>query len=105
MIIFPKNYNCPFKSKKDKKEEKSVEEKVKELTDVIAEVFADFGSTLKEMKDTERIEILIKSKELATKDRKVSYVQFSINKSDINDYDRGIIDLDAFKNRININIY
>ncbi|NVM04555.1 MAG: hypothetical protein HWN67_19690 [Candidatus Helarchaeota archaeon] len=93
------------KSKKDEKEEKSIEEKVKELTDVIAEVFADFGSTLKEMKDTERIEILIKSKELATKDRKVSCVQFSINKRDINDYDRNIINLDTFKNRININIY
>ena len=86
-------------------EEKSVEEKVKELTDLISEIFADFGSTLTEMKDNERVEILIISRALATKERKVGNVQFTINKSDIDDYDRDIIDLDTFKNRINIKIY
>ncbi len=86
-------------------EEKSVEEKVKELTDLISEIFADFGSTLTEMKDNERVEILIISSSLATKERKVGNVQFTINKGDIDDYDRDIIDLDTFKNRINIKIY
>jgi len=90
---------------KEKEEEKSIEEKVKELTDLISEIFADFGSTLKEMKDNERVEILIISRALATKERKVGNVQFTINKRDIDDYDRDIIDLDTFKNRINIKIY
>ena len=90
---------------KEKEEEKSVEEKVKELTDLIAEIFADFGSTLTEMKENERVEILITSSSLATKERKAGNVQFTINKSDIDDYDRDIIDLDTFKNRINIKIY
>ena len=90
---------------KEKEEEKSVEEKVKELTDLISEIFADFGSTLTEMKENERVEILITSSSLATKERKAGNVQFTINKSDIDDYDRDIIDLDTFKNRINIKIY
>jgi tRNA (Thr-GGU) A37 N-methylase len=91
--------------KSDQKEDKTIEEKVKELTDKISEIFSDFGSTLKEVKSNERIEILIKSQNLGTKDNKVENVQFTINKSDIDDYEKGIIKIDSFKNRIKIKVF
>lgn len=91
--------------KPDQKEEKTTEEKVKELTDEISEIFSDFGSTLKEVKSNERIEVLIKSLGLGTTDNRVANVQFTINKKDIDDFEKGIIKIDAFKNRIKIKVF
>jgi hypothetical protein len=101
-----KSENLKSSTKKsDQKEEKTTEEKVKELTDEISEIFSDFGSTLKEVKSNERVEILIKSQNLGTKDNKIENVQFTINKSDIDDYEKGVIKIDSFKNRIKIKVF
>ncbi len=88
-----------------KKAEKITEEKIAELTDVIAEIFADFGSTLKGIKNNERIEILVKSRDFAVKERKAKNIQFTIDKSSIDNYVRNSIDFNTFKNRIKTVIF
>ncbi|MFC1563116.1 hypothetical protein ACFL4Z_03600 [candidate division KSB1 bacterium] len=85
------------------KRRQDVEIKVDELTGIFAEVFGDFGSTLKGMKDNEKIVIL--SKAIVPEKGEVKNVQFTINKSDINDYEKDIIDFDTFKDRINFIVY